>query len=324
MNNSRFHAVARIIGGSFALVGIISVILAPLIGKEVFENLWGVEPLAYIGSFLVIIGLGLVSLSYSVTHVMARISTQTGSNGEIAQQWSQVTQQYFDLFDHDLGRPLRRILGKERELRAVLDSMDATTDPGVRELLDEIENQAPNFRLMMSNIQVLVRLEAPPTAIPSQPVEPSEVVRRIVDRYTAVASGSSKEISWWSEPSEFGIVYSDSSAIEHIVTNLVDNAVRIATSHIEIKLTKNPTHFYVRVWDDGPGIAPQNMQHIFDRGWTPEVAKMEEKSNSGLGLFIVRSLAHQQGGEITVESSCQPDPEHHTVFLLSLPLTAPR
>lgn len=327
MNNSTVQTGARIIGGLAVLAGIINVILAPLIGETVFENLWGVEPFAYIGAVLVMAGLGLTSLSYLVPHLMARKSMHTSTNGEFAQQWSRVTQQYFELFDHDLGRPLRRILGKERELRAVLGSLGATegasnavADAGVRELLDEIESQAPNFRLMMSNIQVLVRLEAPHAATPSQAVEPSEVVRRIVDRYTAVASESQKEISWWSEPSEFGIVYSDTSAIEHMTTNLVDNAVRFATSHIEIKLTKNPTHFFIRVWDDGPGIAPQYLQHIFDRGWTPEVAKREEKSSSGLGLFIARSLAHRQGGELTVESSCLPDPDHHTAFLLSLPL----
>ena len=101
---------------------------------------------------------------------------------------------------------------------------------------------------------------------------PEEVVRRIVDKYTAVASEIQKEISWWLEPTEFGIIYTDSSAIEHVATNLLDNAVRFATSHIEIKLTKNPSYFFIRVWDDGPGIAPQYLQHIFDRGWTPEIA----------------------------------------------------
>ena len=53
---------------------------------------------------------------------------------------------------------------------------------------------------------------------------------------------------------EFGILESDSSAIEHIATNLVDNAVRFATRQIEIKLSRNPSHFFIRVWDDGPGI----------------------------------------------------------------------
>jgi signal transduction histidine kinase len=176
---------------------------------------------------------------------------------------------------------------------------------------------------MMSNIQVLVQLEAPGPSPQLQPVEPSELVRKIVDRYSLAPGETRKEITWWSEPAEFGIVYSDSSALEHIVTNLVDNSVRFATERIEIRLTKNPTHFFIRVWDDGPGIAPHYLPHIFDRGWTPEVARREEKTSSGLGLFIARTLAKRYGGELTVDSVAEPDLEHHTSFLLTLPLAGP-
>lgn len=194
-----------------------------------------------------------------------------------------------------------------------------TADAGVIDLLDEIERQTPNFRLMMSNIQVLIQLESPDYDEELQPVEPTEVVRRIADLYTAVAAEAGKEITWWSEPSELGLVYANSNAIEHIVTNLVDNAVRYAGTHVEVKLTKNPTHFFVRVWDDGPGIGQQYLQHLFDRGWTPEVVRREEKTSSGLGLFIARSLARQSGGDLTVETNDNANGDHHTVFLLSLP-----
>ena len=115
-------------------------------------------------------------------------------------------------------------------------------------------------------------------------------------------------------------MYCDSAAIEHIVTNLVDNTVRFATEHIEIRLTKNPSHFFIRIWDDGPGIAQHYIRHRFDRGWTPHLARREEKTSSGLGLYIARTLAKRYGGELTVESVTEPDEEHHTIFLLTLPL----
>ena len=311
---------ARIVGLFLGTVGVLVFLLAPLIGDDLFDNLWGVEPLAYIGVVLVLAGLAVTSFSYIVPDIAARRGTGGSIDKATVQAWSQVTQQYFELFDHDLGRPLRRILGRERELRAILQSSGAEVDAPVKELLNEIERQTPSFRLMMSNIQVLVQLEAPDFPVRLQPVEPSEIVRRIVDRYTSVAAESRKEMTWWTEPGEFGIVSSDSSAIEHILTNLVDNAVRFATTHVELKLTKNPSHFFIRVWEDGPGIAPQYTQHIFDRGWTPEVARGEEKSSSGLGLYIARTLARRYGGDLTVESAPVPDPDHHTAFLLSLPL----
>ena len=220
------------------------------------------------------------------------------------------------------GLGLRRILAKERELRAVLRSAGTVDGPEVKELLDEIERQAPSFRLMIANVRVLVQLESPRAPVHKDTVEPSQIIRNIVDRYMPVAAESGKDITWWSEPAEFGIVYSDSSVIEHILVNLVDNAVRYASSQVEVKLSKNPSHFFIRVWDDGPGIAASYLPHLFDHGWTPEVARREEKTTSGLGLFISRTLAKNSGGDITVESVVAPDANNHTAFLLGLPLSA--
>ncbi len=107
------------------------------------------------------------------------------------------------------------------------------------------------------------------------------------------------------------------------MTNLVDNAMRFTSTHVEIKLTRNPTHMFIRVWDDGPGIATQYVQHLFDRGWTPEVSRREEKSSSGLGLFIARTMARRHGGELTVESESGEGPNHQTSFLLTLPMLEP-
>ena len=229
--------------------------LSPWFGPAVSAQVWLVEPMAYAGAAAVILGLAVVALSYFLPRLLRPEPDSRQLARQASEAWGNLTLQYFQLFYHDLGRPLSRILGKERELRSLLLTTESELYPQVKGLLDEIENQAPNFRLMMSNVQVLVQMEAPDSPIVLQPVEPAEVVRRIVDRYTIVADDSHKAITWWAEPADFGIVYSDSSAIEHIVTNLVDNSVRYAANQVEISLTKSSNNFYVRVWDDGPGIA---------------------------------------------------------------------
>ena len=129
-------------------------------------------------------------------------------------------------------------------------------------------------------------------------------------------------MTWWAEPTDFGMVSSDSHSIEHIVANLADNAVNHATGQVEISLSRDDSCFYVTVWDDGPGIATHYQEYLFDRGWTPEVGRREEKTSSGLGLFIARTLARRGGGDLTVESVADPDPDHHTSFVLALPLKA--
>ena len=313
------QAVARaaallIVAAAAACLG-----LAPLIGEALFAAIWGVEPLTYIGAALLIVGLAALALTYALPQALKR-GASDGDERRDMRDWSSVTQQYFELFDHDLGRPLRRILGKERELRAFLRaSDDGENSAEVVDLLDEIEMQAPNFRLMMSNIRVLIQLEAPDASFSPQPVEAAAVVRRIVDRYIPVASDANKSITWWADPSEFGIVYSDSAAIEHIVTNLVDNAIRFADSQVEVGLSRDEARFFVRVWDDGPGVPARYRRHIFERGWTPAVARREEKTSSGLGLYIAHTLAVRYGGDLAIESAAS-EPDGQAAFALSLPL----
>ena len=160
-------------------------------------------------------------------------------------RWSQVTSRYFELFHHDLGRPLRAILGKEREIRPLFDSYSVAADPAVRdlldakirELLDDIEMQAPSYRLLLSNVQGLIEMESSDRGVQLGPVEPTELVRKITDRYGPTTAFPHKEISWWADPPEFGIIYADSTALEHILTNLVDNAVRYAAERVEIKVS---------------------------------------------------------------------------------------
>lgn len=305
---------AKIAAAVAIAAGIAGLALSPVIGPAAFDSLWAVEPPAYISVGLLVFGLAAAALAYA-----GHGRDEPASPEEQTREWMEATEQFFRMVDHDLGRPLRRIAGKERELRAALRAAGGADNPEVQELLDEIERQVPNFRLMLSNIQVLVQLESPGGPLPAAAVEPAAVVRRIVERYVPVAAESGKAVTWWAEPAEFGVMLSDAHAIEHIVANLVDNAVAHAAASVEVSLYKDATHFYVSVWDDGPGIPPQYREYVFDRGWTPEVGRREEKTSSGLGLFIARTLARRCGGELTVESAVAP-PESHTAFLLALPL----
>ena len=315
-------AVAAIVVGS----GAVCLVLSPFVGSAVFDDLWGVEPLGYIGALLLIFGLAAAALGLTMAALGQAARAEAERDGrersgeEQSDHWRETTLGFFSEFDHDLGRPLRRITGRQRELRAALRASGDAPPLEVMELLDEIERQAVNYRLMLSNIQVLVQSEAPGEPLALAPVEPAEVMRRIVDRYTPVALEVGKDISWWAEPQEFGMVLSNSHAIEHIVANLIDNAVTHAESHVEVSLTKDDSKFYVNVWDDGPGIPAHYLEFLFERGWTPEVGRREEKNSSGLGLFIARTLTRHCGGELTVDSITEPQEGHHTSFLLAMSL----
>lgn len=315
--NGRTLKILKMAGLVVAGIGLLLILLSPLIGESVSAGrLWYIEPVAYVGAGVFILG------ALVVFGVIQYLSSRPGKTPD-DRSWSQVTQDYFDTFAHDMGRPLRRILGKQREARALLNETGDVTQHMLVELLDEIENQAPNFRLMIENVRVLVDLEDESAAPAVEPVDAAAIVRNVSDRYTPIARERGLELVWWCEPSEFGLVYGDGSALDHMITNLVDNATKFAEGHVEIRLTRSDSSFLVRVWDDGEGIAESHLAHVFDRGWTPELSARSEKQSSGLGLFIASSLSERCGGEILVESEPSNGTsggDHSTTFTLSLPL----
>jgi signal transduction histidine kinase len=313
--------LSRAVGILAVITGIVLLSIGPFVGPSISpDTVLTVEPVSYSGAITLIVGLAIT------TTVWFKASRSGKANDADTSSWSRVTHDYFDTFSHDMGRPFRRILGKQREVRARLKESGVEYSPAVAELLEEIEQQAPSFRLMLANVRVLVELEDPEARPIMEPIDPNAIVRNIVDRYFGVAAEKGAELSWWSEPQEFGLVYGDSAALDHIVTNLVDNAVKFACGHVEVRLTRNPTHYYIRVWDDGAGIPAAYLPHLFDRGWTPELASRREKTSSGLGLYIARTLARRSGGEIAVESSAATngragdDMGQYTTVTVMLPL----
>lgn len=313
-----------LVGIAVALLGLALMLVArfaPL--PRLFPDpSWGIEPLAYIGIGVICLGLLIAVGAYAAWAVGQR--HRNGGNGSA--DWSLLTEQQFETFQHDLGRPMRRILGKCREVRGVLATTGEEVSIVVRELLDEIEEQAPSFRLMMANMQVMINLETPDAPIECYPVEPTAVVSRIVDRYAGQAAEQGKDIVWWSEPDDFGLVHSDTAVLEHIVANLVDNALRHGGDKVEISVSRtlNAGTFTIQVADDGPGIPAHYRNHLFTRGWTPQMGRSEEKTSSGLGLYISRTLATRYGGTLTVDAAPAPAADPHTAFTLTLPAVAPQ
>lgn len=101
----------------------------------------------------------------------------------------------------------------------------------------------------------------------------------------------------------------DGHAVREILSNLLDNARRHATSRIEVVVASQEDHVELKVADDGPGVAPDMVERIFER-----FVSADGKGGSGLGLPIARGLARAHGGDLSYERA----------FVLRLPLEANR
>jgi len=106
---------------------------------------------------------------------------------------------------------------------------------------------------------------------------------------------------------------------KQVFLNLIDNAIKYGTAGgtVEVSLRQDDTTLTIIVADDGPGIAPDDLPHLFTELFRADAHR--HISGTGLGLAIVRRIVEQHGGQI----SCISEPGRSTSFEIRLPLDGP-
>jgi signal transduction histidine kinase len=115
-------------------------------------------------------------------------------------------------------------------------------------------------------------------------------------------------------------ILADLDEVRAAVSNLIDNAVKYSGLNVKVSVKVAATdekHACVRVCDEGPGIAKTELKAIFKRFYRARGTSAPRVPGTGLGLYIVRSVAKRHGGRAWAESE---GPGHGSTFVLQLPI----
>lgn len=196
-------------------------------------------------------------------------------------------------FVGDASHELRSPLATTRaELEVALAHTDATDWPGTaREVLQETERMEELVR----NLLFLARSDGTGSAAPARPVDLDDVVLSEVSRVRR-SRGVEVDAHAVSAASVLGRV----DDLARAVQNLLDNAVRHASSRVSVSLTTEGHAVALRVQDDGPGIAPEHHERVFERFARLDEARSRRGGGAGLGLAIVREIVHAHQGTVEV------------------------
>ncbi len=213
---------------------------------------------------------------------------------------------------HELRTPLTSLDGY---LEGMLDGVFPTNDETLALMYQEVRR----LRRLVDDLQMLSRVEAGQLSLELAPLDVVPLVQRVVAQLLPQATAQQLSLSA-ETPNSPVWVCADADRTAQILLNLLGNALRYTPEggQIEVAVTKREHSAEIVVTDTGDGIAPEQLQMLFERFYRVDPSRTRGSGGSGIGLTISRHLAWAMGGEISAESE---GVGKGSQFTLTLPLS---
>ena len=200
---------------------------------------------------------------------------------------------------HELRTPITAIVGYAE---AMEDEREALNEE-LRPMLDAIRRNADRLRALVEDVLSLSNIEARGQDLPleSQPVQP--VVDAVLERFGPAAER--RGVRLIAGPPVEAEALLNADALEHALSNLVDNAVKYTPGGGEVRVRVGVDDEGVEVWveDNGPGIDPIHHPRIFERFYRVDAGRSRAVGGTGLGLALVKHLCSAMKAEIRLVSA---------------------
>ncbi len=255
---------------------------------------------------------------------VAPIRKQAGEGGAVVvfhdvtemRKLEQMRQDFIANVSHELKTPLTAVRGYAETL-----AEKPPQDPAqARSFVDTILKHTRRLAALVDDLLELSRIESGQAALVREPVTLRGPVDRVVHAFGPAATGRNLKLSV-SVPEDLPPILADPLAIETILSNLVENAVKYANDGGQVAISAGTEDGWLRldVSDTGPGIPPAHVPRLFERFYRVDPSRSRELGGTGLGLAIVKHLSQALGGRASVQS----DPGRGSVFTVHLPLPGP-
>ena len=235
----------------------------------------------------------------------AEIATLAGAFNDLAAQLqkAQEAERNFLLsVSHELKTPLTAIRGYAEAVE------DGAVDP--REAAATVASEARRLERLVRDLLDLARMNRTDFSVHNSEIDLAEVADDAVRRYEQQAESFGVELHAVADAPAPALA--DADRVLQVVSNLVENALRLTPAGGEVRVVAEPG--VLRVEDTGPGLAEADTERAFERFYLHERYGLERQVGTGLGLAIVKELTLAMGGDVDVETR----PGTLTVFTVRL------
>ncbi len=222
---------------------------------------------------------------------------------------------------HELKTPLASIQGHIEALSDNLPRARANPEAIYQIVLEDVQE----LNRMVTSLRTWLSAQGTVENLEIKPLDVQAEFSYLAERFRPRAETAQVQLEVQVER-HTGLVLVDRNALRHILSNLLDNALRYTPAGGQIRLLAwpgdgerpgqaNPQRLTIAVADTGCGIAPEHWPHLFERFYRVDRSRVRDTGGTGLGLALVKDLAEAQQGRVWLNSQVG----RGTIFFISLP-----
>ncbi|MCU1360999.1 MAG: signal transduction histidine kinase [Ilumatobacteraceae bacterium] len=243
------------------------------------------------------------------TDELAELSRNVNTMAESLERARTLEQQFLLSVSHDLRTPLTSIRGYAEALA------DGTVDAARSAAI--IKSEARRLERLVADLLDLAKVQASTFSMRSERIDLSQLAIVAGEGFEpdAIERNLTLVVQPW--PALL-MVSADHDRLAQVAANLIENALKYAARTVHLSTVVDRGWAVLTVRDDGPGIAADDVPHVFERLYVARHQPTRAESSSGLGLAIVQQLITAMGGQVWVTS----EPGAGTTFGVRLPLVS--
>ena len=256
------------------------------------------------------------------TKYIAKVNQDLLRNHEKLMENEETRKKMLSNVSHDLRTPITAIRGY---VELMLNAKEPLSKEQEIQYLNNIHTRSTQMEQLISDLVQLTRLESENDKLDIMPISIKDMVRDLFNLYHAECEGTSKTITFQAPEDDDLLIDGDAKKLLRVFENIIVNAMKYTREDGKIQII---CHRYddpamldgnaveVIVKDNGVGIPENEVPYVFDRFYRAENSGIN-RTGSGLGLSIVKSVMDKHGGKIWVESEEGKGSEFHIVFRAS-------
>lgn len=254
--------------------------------------------IAFLALLVGVYKLRVKSIQEREQHLQRRVEEQTRELNKASaevRKAAQARSRLFTSISHELKTPLSLINGPLAEIK---QHPAMVKDPKLQDYLDVMQDNSHRLTNLVDQILQVTKLNADALTLRITKEDLVSLTRSEMARLSELCSRKNITLKLKAQPASI-VLFMDTGVWERILTNLIYNALRYSPerSEILVQIRQNDSHVICTVSDEGSGISPSDLPHVFE--YLYQGKENQNTEGTGIGLYLVKELTGRLGGKIT-------------------------